>query len=120
MLLGGGCSKCMKVAAKFKADASKRWLTLDYRPLELEKQVREFWEKTNVREKLEQQRLEKNRGVLGFVEGPPTLNGVPHVGHHLKRAWDSNTGEEYNTFRKMQNVTDMKFDDSEDEGCSRK
>jgi len=81
MLLGGGCSKCMKVAAKFKADVSKRWLTLDYRPLEVESQVREFWEKQKVREKLEQLRLKDNRGVLGYVEGPPTLNGMPHVGH---------------------------------------
>ncbi len=71
---------CTKVAAKFKAD-SKRWVTLDYRPLELEKQVREFWKKSNVRAKLEQLRERTNRGVLGFVEGPPTLNGVPHVGH---------------------------------------
>src|SRR3989304_560629 len=71
----------MKVAAKFKADASKRWFALDYRPLELEQQVREFWEKHKVREKLEELRLEHNRGVLGYVEGPPTLNGVPHAGH---------------------------------------
>jgi len=89
----------MKVAAKFNADASKRWLTLDYRPLELEKQVREFWEKHKVREKLEQQRLENNKGFLGFVEGPPTLNGVPHVGHargrvmkDLRYRWKSMQG----------------------------
>jgi len=71
----------MKVAAKFKADTSKRWLTQDYRPLELEQQVRQFWEKNKVREKLEQMKLAENKGLLGFVEGPPTLNGVPHVGH---------------------------------------
>jgi len=71
----------MKVAAKFKADTSKRWLTLDYRPLELEKQMREFWEEHKVRAQLEQLRLKSNKGVLGYVEGPPTLNGVPHVGH---------------------------------------
>jgi isoleucyl-tRNA synthetase len=89
----------MKVAAKFKADTSKRWLTLDYRPLELEQQVREFWERHKVREKLEQQRLEHNRGVLGYVEGPPTLNGVPHVGHargrvmkDLRYRWKSMQG----------------------------
>ena len=71
----------MKVAAKFKADTSKRWLTQDYNPLELEQQVRQFWIKNKVREKLEQMRVAENKGVLGFVEGPPTLNGVPHVGH---------------------------------------
>ena len=89
----------MKVAAKFKADASRRWLTLDYSPLELEQQVRDFWETHKVREKLEQQRLKDNRGVLGYVEGPPTLNGVPHVGHargrvmkDLRYRWKSMQG----------------------------
>jgi isoleucyl-tRNA synthetase len=68
------------VAAKFKAD-SRRWLTLDYRPLELEQQIRDFWEKNKIAKKLEQLREKSNCGVLGYVEGPPTLNGVPHVGH---------------------------------------
>src|SRR4030065_1940288 len=55
-------------------------LTPDYRPLELEKEIREFWEKNRIRDKLEQ--LEKNgKGILGYVEGPPTLNGIPHIGH---------------------------------------
>jgi len=89
----------MKVAAKFKADASKRWLTSDYRPLELESQTREFWEKHKVREKLERLREKTNKGVQGFVEGPPTLNGVPHVGHvrgrvmkDLRYRWKSMQG----------------------------
>jgi isoleucyl-tRNA synthetase len=89
----------MKVAAKFKTDTSRRWLTLDYGPLELEQQVREFWKTHKVRENLEQQRLEHNRGVLGYVEGPPTLNGVPHVGHargrvmkDLRYRWKSMQG----------------------------
>ena len=99
MLLVGGGSKCKKVAAKFKADASKRWLTLDYRPLELEKQVREFWKKHKTRKKLEQLREKTNNGLLGYVEGPPTLNGVPHVGHargrvmkDLRYRWKSMQG----------------------------
>ncbi|UCE29300.1 MAG: class I tRNA ligase family protein, partial [Candidatus Bathyarchaeota archaeon] len=68
------------MAVKFKAD-SKRWLTLNYDPLELEQEVRKFWEKNNVSRKLMQVREESNKGVLGYVEGPPTLNGFPHVGH---------------------------------------
>lgn len=68
------------MAVKFKAD-SRRWLTLSYRPLELEQKLREFWEKNRVSQKLMQFREKKNKGVLGFVEGPPTLNGFPHVGH---------------------------------------
>jgi isoleucyl-tRNA synthetase len=86
------------VAAKFKAD-SRRWLTLDYRPLELEQQIRDFWEKNKVAQKLEQLREKDNFGVLGYVEGPPTLNGVPHVGHargrvmkDLRYRWKSMQG----------------------------
>ncbi len=42
--------------------------------------MREFWIKNNIRNKLEQ--LEKTaKGNLGYVEGPPTLNGIPHIGH---------------------------------------
>ncbi|MEM2099080.1 MAG: isoleucine--tRNA ligase [Candidatus Bathyarchaeia archaeon] len=52
----------------------------DYRPLELEREIREFWEKNQIREKLELK--EKNcKAILGYVEGPPTLNGIPHIGH---------------------------------------
>jgi len=68
------------VAAKLKAD-SRHWLTLDYNPLELEKEVREFWEKNKIQQKLTEFREKTNVGLLGYVEGPPTLNGVQHVGH---------------------------------------
>jgi len=68
------------VAAKFKSD-SRRWLTLDYRPLELEKEIREFWEKNNIPKKLTEHKEKNNVGLLGYVEGPPSLNGVQHVGH---------------------------------------
>ena len=65
---------------KFEAD-SRRWLTENYSPLELEQKVREFWTKHKVTAKLMQMREKANKGVLGYVEGPPTLIGVPHVGH---------------------------------------
>ncbi len=60
---------------------SNQGLASDYRPLELEKEIRLFWEKNQIRQKLEL--LEKNpkKGYLGYVEGPPTLNGIPHIGH---------------------------------------
>ncbi|MEM2440110.1 MAG: isoleucine--tRNA ligase [Candidatus Bathyarchaeia archaeon] len=54
---------------------------MDYRPLEIEREIREFWEKNRIQEKLMEHREESNVGVLGWVEGPPTLNGIPHVGH---------------------------------------
>src|SRR3989337_1304604 len=58
---------------------SNAGLTPDYRPLELEKEIREFWEKNKIRDRLEA--LEGAFPNLGYVEGPPTLNGIPHIGH---------------------------------------
>ena len=55
-------------------------LPTNYAPLQLEKEIREFWVKNQIREKLEL--IEKDaKGILGYVEGPPTLNGIPHIGH---------------------------------------
>ncbi len=55
-------------------------LPTNYAPLALEKEIREFWQKQQIREKLEL--LEGTaKGLLGYVEGPPTLNGIPHIGH---------------------------------------
>jgi isoleucyl-tRNA synthetase len=68
------------VTAKFKADSNK-WLSMDYRPLELEKETREFWTQNRIKKKLMDFREKNNKGVTGWVEGPPTLNGIPHVGH---------------------------------------
>lgn len=53
----------------------------DYHPLELEKQIRDFWAKHDIRNKLEQREYTPIKGYLGYVEGPPTLNGIPHIGH---------------------------------------
>ncbi len=68
------------MTAKFKTD-SETSLTIDYRPLDLEKEIRQFWEKNDTQQKLMDFREKNNIGLLGFVEGPPTLNGIPHVGH---------------------------------------
>jgi isoleucyl-tRNA synthetase len=69
----------INVTDKTEAD-SELGLTPDYRPLELEKEIHEFWERTKLRSKLEL-REKDCQGVLGYVEGPPTLNGIPHIGH---------------------------------------
>jgi isoleucyl-tRNA synthetase len=68
------------VTAKFKTDF-ERGQSPYYRPLELEKEMRDFWERNDVQRKLMDSKEKNNVGVLGFVEGPPTLNGVPHIGH---------------------------------------
>lgn len=86
------------MTVKSEAD-SKNWLTQGYSPHELEQKVRDFWHENRIAEKLEQIRLKTNRGVLGYVEGPPTLNGYPHVGHvrgrvmkDLRYRWKSMQG----------------------------
>ena len=56
-------------------------LPTNYTPLELEKEIREFWIKNRIREKLELLEKTAAKGNLGYVEGPPTLNGIPHIGH---------------------------------------
>ena len=61
---------------------SDQSLPTNYTPLELEKQVRDFWVKNCIREKLEALRYSPSiNGYFGYVEGPPTLNGIPHIGH---------------------------------------
>ena len=68
------------MTAKFKANSNLS-LTPEYRPLELEKEIRSFWEKNQTQKKLMAFKEKNNIGVTGWVEGPPTLNGIPHVGH---------------------------------------
>ncbi len=65
---------------KFVTNSSQT-LTTDYRPLELEQEIRVFWQQNQTRQKLEDYKEKNNHGSLGYVEGPPTLNGIPHVGH---------------------------------------
>ncbi len=69
------------MADQSNAEAQSSAFSPDYRPLELETQIREFWQKSQIRERLESRKDEPNKGILGYVEGPPTLNGIPHIGH---------------------------------------
>lgn len=69
------------MTAKFQANSEHKPLSIDYRPLEIEKEIRTFWEKNHTLEKLMEFREKNNIGVSGWVEGPPTLNGIPHIGH---------------------------------------
>jgi isoleucyl-tRNA synthetase len=67
------------VTTKSKDDLSAN-LAANYNPLNLEKEIQEFWDNNQIRDKLELLE-DDNKGVLGYVEGPPTLNGIPHIGH---------------------------------------
>ncbi|MEM2841814.1 MAG: isoleucine--tRNA ligase [Thermoproteota archaeon] len=58
--------------------------TLDL--LKISQEVLSFWKEKEVPKNLRNMRLSKNIGSLGYIEGPPTLNGVPHVGHSRGRA----------------------------------
>jgi isoleucyl-tRNA synthetase len=63
-----------------QSEADSKSLPTNYNPLELEKEIRQFWISCQIRDKLEH--IEKEaKGILGYVEGPPTLNGIPHIGH---------------------------------------
>lgn len=68
------------MTVKSRVDSAD-WLSLGYRPRELEQNIRDFWKKSRTAEKLEKTRRKNHKGIQGYVEGPPTLNGYPHVGH---------------------------------------
>jgi len=49
----------------------------------LERDVREFWEKERIFQRSVEERPAENTWV--FYEGPPTANGLPHMGHVVQR-----------------------------------
>ncbi|MCL2616276.1 MAG: isoleucine--tRNA ligase [Defluviitaleaceae bacterium] len=51
--------------------------------IEREKHILEFWKEHRIFEKSMAQR--ENGQVFTFFEGPPTANGVPHIGHIITR-----------------------------------
>ncbi|MBC7091420.1 MAG: isoleucine--tRNA ligase [Nitrososphaeria archaeon] len=56
-----------------------------YKPKEIEDEIRVFWEKNCIREKVEMDPSKVE--TVGYVEGPPTLNGEPHIGHLRGRVY---------------------------------
>lgn len=54
-------------------------LSSSYEPKRIEDEVRQTWKLIDLREKIERKLHGKKR--FGYVEGPPTLNGEPHMGH---------------------------------------
>jgi isoleucyl-tRNA synthetase len=49
----------------------------------IEQKILKFWEKNDVFHKLRDNRKDNEKYI--FLEGPPTANGLPHVGHVLTR-----------------------------------
>ncbi|MCU7788391.1 isoleucine--tRNA ligase [Pyrobaculum sp. 3827-6] len=56
----------------------------NYNPHAVERAVEEFWEKRKIFEKWKSWR---GGPVFAFLEGPPTTNGMPHVGHIRGRTY---------------------------------
>jgi isoleucyl-tRNA synthetase len=62
-----------------KISQPQRPLSANYCPKELEANVRQNWKSIDVKKLIEEKLRGKKK--YGYVEGPPTLNGEPHVGH---------------------------------------
>ncbi|MDG6923257.1 MAG: isoleucine--tRNA ligase, partial [Nitrososphaerota archaeon] len=54
-------------------------LPSSYDPKTIEASVRENWKQNDIRKKIDLKFSGKKR--FGYVDGPPTLNGEPHMGH---------------------------------------
>ena len=50
-----------------------------YDPKEIESQINSYLERIDQRSLIENELLSREK--IGYVEGPPTLNGEPHIGH---------------------------------------
>ncbi len=48
-------------------------------PKEIEESIRKLWDDIDVKYLINQKNL--NEPTAGYVEGPPTMNGEPHIGH---------------------------------------
>ena len=55
-------------------------LEAKYDPKEIEIQINSYLNMSEIQSLIDKE-LSSHKGTLGFVEGPPTLNGEPHVGH---------------------------------------
>ena len=55
-------------------------LVAKYDPKEIEFQVNSYLNHTDQQSLIDKE-LSSFKKILGYVEGPPTLNGEPHVGH---------------------------------------
>jgi isoleucyl-tRNA synthetase len=54
--------------------------------VEIEKWVLNFWEENKIFRRLKEKESKAKKSFV-FFEGPPTANGLPHIGHFLTRAF---------------------------------
>ncbi|MDW0196674.1 MAG: class I tRNA ligase family protein, partial [Nitrososphaeraceae archaeon] len=50
-----------------------------YDPKAIESEINSYLERIDQRSLIENELLSREK--IGYVEGPPTLNGEPHIGH---------------------------------------
>ncbi|MDG6991013.1 MAG: isoleucine--tRNA ligase [Nitrososphaerota archaeon] len=67
------------MVTKSNRRSRRRTLSQDYDWKKLEAKVRRFYDSPKTREKIGKSVSKKE--PLGYVEGPPTLNNQPHIGH---------------------------------------
>ncbi|TSC90309.1 MAG: isoleucyl-tRNA synthetase [Parcubacteria group bacterium Gr01-1014_2] len=58
---------------------------MEFNLTKIEEKIQKFWEASNIPEKI--LGLRKGKRKFVFYEGPPTANGLPHIGHFLTRAF---------------------------------
>ena len=61
------------------SEKTRAGLNSNYEPKIIEDKIRAQWKQMKIREQIEDKF--KGKKKLGYVEGPPTLNGEPHMGH---------------------------------------
>ena len=54
-------------------------ISTEFNPKHLEEEVREYWKNINLEKMVIT--AQSNKKAVGYVEGPPTMNGEPHIGH---------------------------------------
>ncbi len=83
-----------------KVTSKVQTLPPTFDPMTIERDVRRFWDAIKVNE-LVRMSLRRKK-PLGYVEGPPTMNGGPHIGHVRGRVY-KDLWYRFSTLRK-QNV----------------
>jgi isoleucyl-tRNA synthetase len=69
----------IKSKAQSKSRIEEVHINSNYDWRHIESRVRKFVEEIRIRDIIKAKYAKKKR--VGYVEGPPTLNGVPHIGH---------------------------------------
>jgi isoleucyl-tRNA synthetase len=86
MILGIAQSlKALVLAGSFRVSTIDFQLGPRYDPLKVEEVVLKFWSERGIPEKW--RRFNGDKGLFAFLEGPPTTNGFPHVGHVRGRTY---------------------------------